>query len=45
VGGRIIDVSKGAAAQLGMIHSGTAKVRVTPTSGGSLKALGRSNKN
>ena len=45
VGGRIIDVSKGAAAQLGMIHSGTAKVRVTPASGGALKALGRSNKN
>ncbi len=45
VGGRIIDVSKGAAAQLGMINSGTTKVRVTPTSGGALKALGRSNKN
>jgi rare lipoprotein A len=45
VGGRIIDVSKGAAAQLGMIHSGTAQVRVTPTSGGALKALGRSSKN
>lgn len=45
VGGRIIDVSKGAAAQLGMIHSGTAKVRVTPAGGGALKAVGRSNKN
>ncbi len=45
VGGRIIDVSKGAAAQLGMIHSGTAKVRVTPASGGALKAVGRSTKN
>jgi len=45
VGGRIIDVSKGAAAQLGMINSGTAKVRVTPTSGGALKALGRSSTN
>lgn len=29
VGGRIIDVSKAAASQLGMISSGTAKVSVT----------------
>lgn len=28
VGGRIIDVSKGIASRLGMIHSGTARVRV-----------------
>jgi rare lipoprotein A (peptidoglycan hydrolase) len=42
VGGRIIDDSNGAAAPLGMIHSGTAQVRLTPTSGGALKALGRS---
>jgi rare lipoprotein A len=28
-GGRIIDVSKGIAAQLGMIRSGTAPVRIT----------------
>ena len=29
-GGRIIDLSKAAAAKIGMIHSGVAKVRVTP---------------
>jgi rare lipoprotein A len=29
-GGRIIDLSKGAASQIGMIGSGTASVRVTP---------------
>ena len=44
VGGRIIDLSKAAAAQIGMINSGTAKVRVTPSGGGSLGALGRSEK-
>ena len=44
VGGRIIDLSKAAAAQIGMINSGTAKVRVTPSGGGSLGALGRSGK-
>ena len=43
IGGRIIDLSKAAAAQIGMVHSGTAKVRVTPKSGG-LRALGRSKK-
>ena len=32
------------AAQIGMINSGTAKVRVTPSGGGSLGALGRSGK-
>ncbi|MGH6736177.1 MAG: septal ring lytic transglycosylase RlpA family protein [Methyloceanibacter sp.] len=41
IGGRIIDLSKAAAAQIGMIGSGTAKVRVTK-SGGALEALGRS---
>lgn len=34
VGGRIIDVSKAAAANLGMISSGTANVRVTPLGAG-----------
>lgn len=29
-GGRIIDLSKAAAAKIGMVHSGVAKVRVTP---------------
>lgn len=42
VGGRIIDLSKAAAAQIGMIGTGTAKVRVTDTGGGPLGALGRS---
>jgi peptidoglycan lytic transglycosylase len=42
VGGRVIDLSKAAAAQIGMIHSGTAKVRIRPAGGGSLKALGKS---
>lgn len=41
VGGRIIDLSKAAAAQIGMIGSGTAKVRVTPAGGGALGALGK----
>jgi rare lipoprotein A len=45
VGGRIIDLSKAAASQIGMIGSGTAKVRVTPAGGGSLGALGKSKKN
>ncbi len=45
VGGRIIDLSKAAAAQIGMIHSGTARVRVTSAGGGSLGALGRSKRN
>lgn len=45
VGGRIIDLSKAAAAQIGMISSGTAKVRVTTPGGGGLRALGQSKKN
>jgi rare lipoprotein A len=40
IGGRIIDLSKAAAASIGMIDSGTAKVRVTTTGGGALAALG-----
>jgi peptidoglycan lytic transglycosylase len=42
VGGRIIDLSRAAAASIGMIGSGTAKVRVTTTGSGSLQALGAS---
>lgn len=34
VGGRIIDVSRGGARQLGLIGPGTARVRVTPVSSG-----------
>jgi len=41
VGGRIIDVSKAAAAQIGMLQSGTATVRITPVGGGALGALGK----
>jgi len=41
VGGRIIDVSKAAAAQIGMLQSGTAKVRIIPIGGGALGALGK----
>ena len=33
VRGRVIDVTRGAAEKLGMIHSGTAKVRVTVVGG------------
>ena len=33
VGGRVIDVTRGAAVQLGMIGSGTAKVKVTVVGG------------
>jgi rare lipoprotein A len=40
-GGRIIDLSKAAAANIGMIDSGVAKVRVTHAGGGALAALGR----
>lgn len=40
-GGRIIDLSKAAAASIGMINSGVAKVRVTHSGGGALEALGR----
>lgn len=46
IGGRIIDLSKAAATSIGMIDSGTAKVRVTTTgaSGGSaIAALGEAN--
>jgi rare lipoprotein A len=42
VGGRIIDLSKAAAASIGMIDTGTAQVRVTTTGGGALAALGKS---
>ncbi|MGH6866702.1 MAG: septal ring lytic transglycosylase RlpA family protein [Methyloceanibacter sp.] len=41
IGGRIIDLSKAAAAQIGMVGSGTAKVRVSSPGGGSLQALGK----
>jgi peptidoglycan lytic transglycosylase len=42
VGGRIIDLSKAAAASIGMIDAGTAKVRVTTATGGNaLAALGQ----
>ena len=40
IGGRIIDLSKAAAANIGMIDAGTAKVRVTTADGGVLAALG-----
>jgi rare lipoprotein A len=33
VGGRVIDVTRGAAEQLGMIRSGVAKVKVTVVGG------------
>lgn len=42
IGGRIIDLSKAAAASIGMIASGTAKVRVTTAGGGVLAGLGES---
>jgi rare lipoprotein A len=42
IGGRIIDLSKAAAASIGMIAAGTAKVRVTTAGGGLLAALGKS---
>ena len=42
IGGRVIDLSKAAAAHIGMLGSGTAKVRITKASGGSLEALGKS---
>jgi rare lipoprotein A len=41
IGGRIIDLSKAAAASIGMIAAGTAKVRVTTADGGVLAALGK----
>ena len=34
VGGRVIDVTRGAAERLGMIHAGTARVKVTVVGGG-----------
>jgi rare lipoprotein A len=40
IGGRIIDLSKAAAANIGMIDSGTAKVRVTTAGGSVIAALG-----
>src|SRR5215475_10046091 len=40
VGGRIIDLSKAAAQSIGMLGSGTAKVRVVTTGGNALAALG-----
>jgi rare lipoprotein A len=40
IGGRIIDLSKAAAASIGMVDDGTTKVRVTTTDGGVLAALG-----
>jgi rare lipoprotein A (peptidoglycan hydrolase) len=39
IGGRIIDLSKAAAARIGMIDSGVAKVRLTTTGSGALAAL------
>lgn len=44
VGGRIIDVSKGAASVLGMVSSGTAKVRVSSAGGGALAAAAKTEK-
>jgi peptidoglycan lytic transglycosylase len=41
IGGRIIDLSKAAAASIGMINAGTAKVRVTTEDGGILDPLGQ----
>ena len=41
-GGRIIDLSKAAAASIGMIASGVANVRVSVTEGGVLAELGES---
>jgi len=40
IGGRIIDLSKAAAASIGIINTGTAKVRVTTADGSALAALG-----
>jgi len=41
-GGRIIDLSRAAAASIGMIDAGVAKVRVSTAGGGALAALGGS---
>jgi rare lipoprotein A len=38
VGGRVIDLSKAAAAHIGMVGSGTAKVRITTSAGGTQTA-------
>jgi len=40
IGGRIIDLSKAAAASIGMIEAGTAKVRVITSGGSAIAALG-----
>jgi rare lipoprotein A len=40
IGGRIIDLSQAAAASIGMIDAGTAKVRVIAADGSALAALG-----
>jgi rare lipoprotein A len=40
IGGRIIDLSKAAAESIGMVNSGTAKVRVITAGGNALVALG-----
>jgi rare lipoprotein A len=40
IGGRIIDLSKAAAESIGMIDSGTAKVRVISSGGNAVAALG-----
>lgn len=40
IGGRIIDLSKAAAASIRIIESGTAKVRVTTAGGSAIAALG-----
>ena len=41
IGGRIIDLSKAAAASIGMLNAGTAKVRVTTAGGNAIAALGQ----
>ena len=44
IGGRIIDVSKGAASVLGMVGAGTAQVRVTAHGGGTLAVAAKTKK-
>ena len=34
IGGRVIDLTRGAAEQIGMVHSGVARVKVTVVGGG-----------
>ncbi len=41
-GGRIIDLSRAAAANIGMVETGVAKVRVSTADGGALARLGKS---